>query len=93
MNSPSELITKESSNLDAEISDYVSDTQGRQVTPIISPGRGPPDPLPLGTDPKTARTYHKAHGNKTELEKAEAYVAAEKARKWRSRHLGDEEDI
>lgn len=91
MNDPSMLVTKKS-NLDTETSDYVSDSQGRQVTPIISPGHGPPDPLPLGTTPKTARVYHKAHGNKTELAKAEAYVAAEKARKWKSGHLGGEED-
>lgn len=86
------IAITERSNVDTETSDYVSDSQGRQVTPIISPGRGPPDPLPLGTTPKTARAYHKAHGNKTELEKAEAYVAAEKARKWEPGPLDGDQD-
>ena len=65
---------------DSDMSDYVSDSAKRQVTPIIS-GKGPPDPLPLGSGSKSAKVYHKAHGNTTEQGKAEAFMAASEERR------------
>ncbi|KAL8872884.1 MAG: hypothetical protein Q9174_001567 [Haloplaca sp. 1 TL-2023] len=65
---------------DSDVSDYVSDSAKRQVTPIIS-GKGPPDPLPLGSGSKSAKVYHKAHGNTTEQDKAEAFIAASEERR------------
>ncbi|KAL8689378.1 MAG: hypothetical protein Q9218_004940 [Villophora microphyllina] len=62
---------------DSEMSDYVSDSAKRQVTPIIhNNGQARPDPLPLTADCKPAKTYHKAHRITTELGKAKAFIEA-----------------
>lgn len=50
---------------------YLSDSQGRQVTPLART-QGPPDPLPAGSGPSPTRAYHKAHGNVTEHQKTQA---------------------
>lgn len=50
---------------------YLSDSQGRQVTPLART-QGPPDPLPPGSGPSPTRAYHKAHGNVTEHQKTQA---------------------
>lgn len=67
---------------DAEASDYLSDSHGRRVTPVVNvSSKAPPDPLPPSSGRITARAYHKAHGNKTELEKAKAILASVEAKK------------
>lgn len=67
---------------DAETSDFLSDSQGRRVTPRISANSSaPPDPLPLSSSRKTARIYHKAHDNKTDAEKARAVLNSVVAKK------------
>lgn len=65
---------------DAEVSDYLSDSQGRQTTPIAGTS-GRPDPLFLASAPKNVRQYHRAQGNQTELEKAQTFLASMEARK------------
>lgn len=65
---------------DSDMSDYVSDSARRQVTPIIT-GKGPPDPFPLASSDKPAKVYHKAHGITTEIGKAEAFLAASEERR------------
>lgn len=67
---------------DAEASDFLGDSQGRRVTPRISANSSaPPDPLPLSSSRRTARIYHKAHGNRTEAEKAKAVLDSLVAKK------------
>lgn len=67
---------------DAEASDFLSDSQGRRLTPRISANStAPADPLPLSSSRKTARIYHKAHGNRTEAEKAKAVLNSVVAKK------------
>ncbi|KAL8705206.1 MAG: hypothetical protein Q9201_001662 [Fulgogasparrea decipioides] len=68
---------------DSDMSDYVSDSAQRQVTPIIhKDGQARPDPIPLTTSKKPAKVYYKAHGITSELGKAEAFMeAAEERRK------------
>ncbi|MCJ1248930.1 hypothetical protein MMC30_006151 [Trapelia coarctata] len=56
---------------DVEPMSYLSDSQGRQVTPLART-QGPPDPLPAGSGPSPTRAYHKAHGNITEHQKTQA---------------------
>lgn len=73
---------------DAEASDYLSDSRGRQVTPVART-TGPSDPMTLSTGRRTARAYHKAHGNATEAEKARAIHKAVAAKK-RATGLGIE---
>ncbi|KAL9611590.1 MAG: hypothetical protein Q9167_003779 [Letrouitia subvulpina] len=66
---------------DTEASDCLSDSKGRQMTPVVggSGGSGDsPDPLPLLSK---RRAYHKTHGHITEREKAEAFLAAIEARR------------
>ena len=58
--------------LDTDLSDYVSDSHGRQVTPIAVASGAPPDPLPVPYTRRDARVYHKAQGNRTEGEKTAA---------------------
>lgn len=59
------------------MSDYLSDSQNRRVTPIASPDNPRSDSFNLATIPrdeqaKVARAYHTAHENKTEAQKAQA---------------------
>ncbi|KAI4161939.1 MAG: hypothetical protein LQ342_004387 [Letrouitia transgressa] len=63
---------------DTEAFDCLSDSQGRQMTPIVGGSGSSPDPLPLSSK---RRAYHKAHGHITEREKAEAFLAASEARR------------
>lgn len=63
---------------DTEASDCLSDSQGRQMTPVVGGSGHRPDPLPLSSK---RRAYHKAHGHITEREKAEAFLAASEARR------------
>ncbi|KAL9044100.1 MAG: hypothetical protein Q9214_002741 [Letrouitia sp. 1 TL-2023] len=63
---------------DTEASDCLSDSQGRQMTPVVGGSGDSPDPLPLSSK---RRAYHKAHGHITEREKAEAFLAASEARR------------
>ncbi|KAL8935722.1 MAG: hypothetical protein Q9216_005292 [Gyalolechia sp. 2 TL-2023] len=65
---------------DSDMSDYVSDSAKRQVTPIIH-NEGRPDPLPLTTSGKPDKAYHKAHGITTELGKAQAFMEASERRR------------
>ncbi|KAL8936468.1 MAG: hypothetical protein Q9211_004178 [Gyalolechia sp. 1 TL-2023] len=65
---------------DSDMSDYVSDSAKRQVTPIIQ-NEGRPDPLPLSTSGKPHKVYHKAHGITTELGKAQAFMKATERRR------------
>lgn len=65
---------------DSDMSDYVSDSAKRQVTPIIS-NEGRPDPLPLTSSGKPDKVYHKAHGITTELGKAQAFMEASERRR------------
>lgn len=55
--------------LDVEGSDYLSDTQGRQMTPVART-TGPSDPLALTSEKEMTKEYHKVHGNKTDRDKA-----------------------
>ena len=66
--------------LDAEASDYLSDSRGRQVTPAARTS-GPPDPMDLTSGRSPTRAYHKAHGNTTKAKKAQAILKAAEARK------------
>ncbi|KAL8716838.1 MAG: hypothetical protein Q9225_005864 [Loekoesia sp. 1 TL-2023] len=65
---------------DSDMSDYISDSARRQVTPIIS-NEGRPDPLPLTSSGKPEKVYHKAHGITTELAKAQAFMEASERRR------------
>ncbi|KAL9597926.1 MAG: hypothetical protein Q9219_004816 [cf. Caloplaca sp. 3 TL-2023] len=65
---------------DSEMSDYVSDSAKRQVTPVIS-NEGRPDPLPLTSSGKPEKVYHKAHGITTESGKAQAFLEASERRR------------
>jgi hypothetical protein len=58
---------------------YLSDSSGRQVTPLART-RGSPDAMPIDADEKLKRIYHRAHGNETELQKAKAIVRAHEKR-------------
>lgn len=50
---------------------YLMDPNGRSITPItLTTGR--PDPLPLHAGRGPTRAYHKAHGNITPAQKAQA---------------------
>lgn len=55
--------------LDVEASDYLSDTQGRQMTPVART-TGPPDPLGLTSGKDMVKEYHEVHGNRTDRDKA-----------------------
>ncbi|KAL8732122.1 MAG: hypothetical protein Q9181_004060 [Wetmoreana brouardii] len=70
---------------ESDMSDYVSDSAKRQVTPIIhKDGQARPDPIPIPliTSGRSAKVYHKTHGITSELGKAEAFMeAAEERRK------------
>ena len=50
---------------------YLSDSTGRQVTPIART-EGPKDPLPLDATLGHKKAYHQAHGNTTPMQKAKA---------------------
>lgn len=50
---------------------FLSDSTGRQVTPLILE-YGTPDPLPLNAGASPTRAYHRAHGNSTLEQKARA---------------------
>lgn len=65
---------------DVEPSSYLSDSQGRQVTPLART-EGPPDPLPPGSGRSPTRAYHKAHGNVTEHQKSQAELNSQVATK------------
>lgn len=54
---------------DAEASDYLSDAQDRQMSPVARM-TGPSDPLGLTSGKEMAQQYHKVHGNRTERDKA-----------------------
>lgn len=69
-----------STRSDSDMSDYVSDSAKRQVTPIIT-NEGRPDPLPLSANKETAKAYHQAHGNTSELDKAKAFMEAAERRR------------
>lgn len=70
------------------MSDYLSDSQKRRVTPIASANNARSDPFSLATIPhdertKVAKAFHSAHENKTEAQKAQAVFdnLAERKRK------------
>ncbi|MCJ1437751.1 hypothetical protein MMC27_007138 [Xylographa pallens] len=65
---------------DVEPSSYLSDTQGRTVTPLVRT-TGPPDPLPPGSGRSPTRAYHRAHGNVTEHQKSQAELNSQVATK------------
>jgi len=65
---------------DVEPSSYLSDSQGRVVTPLART-TGPPDPLPPGSGPSPTRAYHRAHGNVTEHQKSQAELNSQVATK------------
>jgi hypothetical protein len=56
---------------DVDPSAYLSDANGKQITPLART-RGTPDLLPLGAGPSPTREYHRAHGNVTEEQKRQA---------------------
>ena len=60
---------------DVEPATYLSDSTGRQVTPLVRTS-GPPDPLPLNAGRGPTKAYHKAHGNITPGQKARAVAAS-----------------
>lgn len=64
----------------SEVPGYVSESATRQVTPLTTHD-GPPDPLPLSADKETAKVYHRAHGNVSELDKAQAFLEASERRR------------
>ena len=65
---------------DTDLSDYLSDRNGRRVTPqAIS--SGPQDALILPAKKQPLRAYNKTHGNKTDLQKAQAILKAVEHRK------------
>lgn len=77
--SPSSTLSFSSTNPhsptlpDTDVSDYLSDSQGRRVTPLVTAdSTAPPDPLPFSAGKRAARAYHKAHGNITDAQKAKA---------------------
>ena len=55
---------------------YLSDTQGRMITPLAEPRRGRPDPVSLSAPSKTTKAYHVAHENNMEEERASAIYQA-----------------
>ncbi|KAI9810678.1 MAG: hypothetical protein M1827_006137 [Pycnora praestabilis] len=63
---------------DSEASDYLSDNQGRQLTPQAS-ATGPRDAVPAGLKPN--RAFHKVHGNKSTRERAKEVERAIKKKK------------
>ncbi|MCJ1286381.1 hypothetical protein MMC26_005726 [Xylographa opegraphella] len=65
---------------DVEPSSYLSDSQGRTVTPLART-TGPPDPLPPGSGRSPTRAYHRAHGNVTEHQKSQAELNSQVATK------------
>ena len=67
-------------DVDVEPSSYLSDSQGRTVTPLART-TGPPDPLPPGSGPSPTRAYHRAHGNVTEHQKLQAELNSQVATK------------
>ena len=60
---------------------YLSDSHGRQVTPLATPQQGLPDPVSLNAEPKTTKAYHAAHENDTEEERASAIYQAHLGRR------------
>ncbi|KAL8714349.1 MAG: hypothetical protein Q9220_001682 [cf. Caloplaca sp. 1 TL-2023] len=69
-----------SARSDSDMSDYVSDSAKRPVRPIITKEGRDKDPIPLTND-NPEREYYKAHGITTELEKAQAIMEANEARR------------
>ncbi|MCJ1392267.1 hypothetical protein MMC18_005134 [Xylographa bjoerkii] len=65
---------------DVEPSSYLSDSQGRTITPLART-TGPPDPLPPGSGPSPTRAYHRAHGNVTDHQKSQAELNSQIATK------------
>lgn len=65
---------------DAEASDYLSDAQGRQMTPVART-TGPSDTLSLTSGKETTEEYHKIHQNKTDRDKAKALFESLKEKK------------
>ena len=55
---------------------YLSDSQGRKVTPIADPQHGRPDLVSLSAGRQTAKAYHVAHDNDTEEDRANALYEA-----------------
>ncbi|KAI9703783.1 MAG: hypothetical protein M1836_007553 [Candelina mexicana] len=71
--------TERSDAHDTEISDYMSDNQGRQATPRALT-QGSLDPPPAGLRPNTQ--FHKVHGNKSDQAKARvAQMSIERKKK------------
>ncbi|KAI9775704.1 MAG: hypothetical protein M1835_005721 [Candelina submexicana] len=71
--------TERSDAHDTEISDYMSDNQGRQATPRALT-EGSLDPPPAGLRPNTQ--FHKVHGNKSDQAKARvAQMSIERKKK------------
>ena len=66
--------------VDSDMSDSVSDSAKRQMTPIIY-NESRPDPLPLTSNGEPHKAYHKAHGITTELGKAQAFMDASERRR------------
>ena len=61
----------------SDVSDhYLSDSQGRKVTPIADPQHGRPDLVSLSAGRQTAKAYHAAHDNDTEEDRANALYEA-----------------
>ncbi|MCJ1473277.1 hypothetical protein MMC13_001928 [Lambiella insularis] len=65
---------------DVEPSSYLSDSRGRQITPLART-EGRPDPLPPGSGPSPTRAYHRAHKNITQHQKSQAELNSQVATK------------
>ncbi|KAI4096947.1 MAG: hypothetical protein LQ344_000750 [Seirophora lacunosa] len=65
---------------ESEMSDYVSDSAKRQITPVIA-NQGRPDPLASTSGGDGVQEFHKAHGNVSEVDKAKAFMEASETRR------------
>ncbi|KAL9007606.1 MAG: hypothetical protein Q9173_007162 [Seirophora scorigena] len=65
---------------DSEMSDHVSDSAKRQITPVIA-HQGRPDPLPLTSGGDGAQEYHETRGNVSEVDKAKAFMEVSEMRR------------
>lgn len=65
---------------DTDVSDYLSDRHGRRTTPQTL-SNGPQDALILPAKKQPLRAFNKVHGNKTDMEKAQAIFRGLERRK------------
>ena len=77
--SPKKIRTRLADQVkEVEPSSYLSDSSGRQITPLART-HGLPDPLPPNSGPSPTRAYHRAHGNVTEHQKSQAELNSQVA--------------